>query len=224
MPKSKQSIVKPDEVFRSTVTVPVEFNVYQKEVSTGKVKNLKCVRIDKLITDPEQLAYALQAECHIMNSILEAHFQGEGERKLMWKNINTELVAHRIPFLAANFMVSSRRIFDMFISAFENGSGYWVNSVEYCGELPLASGLIWYDCPELLMHGPLFEITYDTEDKGEGYGLGRKVIGMEQVQKGIELMARHAPQHFADMVTEKDDMFTADVFLQYVVIGDYVYS
>lgn len=60
---------------------------------------------------------------------------------------------------------------------------------------------------------------YDTEtEEFLGY------FSKENIKKGTELMYKNQPSHFADILNENDDSVTADVWFQFVVMGELVYG
>ena len=50
------------------------------------------------------------------------------------------------------------------------------------------------------------------------------VVGIQQLRKGLEVMAVKYPRHFRDLVDENDDANTADIFGQCIVYGEEVFS
>jgi hypothetical protein len=49
-------------------------------------------------------------------------------------------------------------------------------------------------------------------------------VSAENFAKAFALMAKNSPDHFADFMSENEDAVTADVFLQYVALGEVVYG
>lgn len=49
-------------------------------------------------------------------------------------------------------------------------------------------------------------------------------LNIEALQYGTELMAKKYPRHFADMMSEDDDIETADALIQLSLFGDLVYG
>lgn len=48
-------------------------------------------------------------------------------------------------------------------------------------------------------------------------------LDLDNVRRGLQLMAEKYPKHFYDLVQENDDAETADVFLQLSLFGELVY-
>lgn len=49
-------------------------------------------------------------------------------------------------------------------------------------------------------------------------------IGSVNFAEGFKLMAVNSPKAFADFMNDNYDIFTADIFLQYVVFGEVIYG
>jgi len=50
------------------------------------------------------------------------------------------------------------------------------------------------------------------------------MLGLPQIERGLQLMAEKYPSHFNDLVSENDDATTHDVLVQCAVLGDVVYG
>lgn len=49
-------------------------------------------------------------------------------------------------------------------------------------------------------------------------------LDREACERGLILMAQKSPRHWGDFLAEDDDAITADIFLQYALLGDVVYG
>lgn len=67
------------------------------------------------------------------------------------------------------------------------------------------------------LNGGKLVIIDDEEDKTYD-------LTLEKIERGLVLMANESPDHFADIVNEKGDNATADVFLQYCLLGQIIYG
>lgn len=95
------------------------------------------------------------------------------------------------------------------VSALEGGSNYWIKWVE-----PAYNALT----TERIVAG-VHEITV-TDEEGT-----KKTLNRAAIHKGLRLMAREQPRHFADLVSESDaDATTGDVLLQLCLFGEVVYG
>lgn len=113
----------------------------------------------------------------------------------------------------------------LFIGAFEGGSNYWVGEVNQVGgEVPSEKGVVWWGSDNIYNRHLKIEIKFDDPQKAEGNGKGKKIISYHDILSGLEKMMKDSPKHFADILAENDDANTADIFLQYVVLGEVVYG
>lgn len=106
----------------------------------------------------------------------------------------------------------------LLISAFENsGISYWVSAIapikKSIGRVRSKS---WYSA--VMKHG----FTLVEQDE---YGKSKvRSVPASRFPKGLQLMAKDQPQHFADILTGNADADTADVFVQLLVFGEIVYG
>lgn len=119
----------------------------------------------------------------------------------------------------AKVTLSEQRIKDLFTGAFEGGSNYWVRRISH---RPDFDGSLTLDENDKLPLNLPFTITYDNPDGDDA--TRRKRISRAAIDKGLSLMAAKAPRHFANILDENDDAETADVFLQFVVLGDIIFG
>ncbi len=62
-------------------------------------------------------------------------------------------------------------------------------------------------------------VIRDNEADGAQY-----TLDIEAVRRGLQLMAEKYPEHFADLMGERDDNTTSDVLVQLALFGDIIYS
>lgn len=70
-------------------------------------------------------------------------------------------------------------------------------------------------------------VVYDEyeEEELEADELPTKyTLTLKDVRKGLRLMKKLYPHHYADLVTENDDLETGDVWLQLAVFGELIYG
>ena len=121
--------------------------------------------------------------------------------------------------ITAEFKIRYDRIQDLIDSALSNGgSDYWCKIEDYVYpnqsnsydeslrhiEFPLKGGAI---------------ILSSIEDLDEKIRLT-----MDSIMTGLQCMAEKYPKHFADFISENDDMYTGDVFLQCCLFGEVRYG
>lgn len=126
--------------------------------------------------------------------------------------------------------IKRRDIANLLCSAFEGGSNYWLDSQPFKKIKPKEWVPVmdegdekpkkWpvYDYP--LLEGGAIEFKADP-------GTGEQQVyrmDLEMIQKGLQLMAKEAPRHFGDFISENGDATTADVFLQLCLFGEIVYG
>jgi hypothetical protein len=120
--------------------------------------------------------------------------------------------------------VSQGRISDLLCNAFEGGSNYWylITSQKKPPVLSFRS-----DVKEVYPH-----LDYPLNEGGslkiqDMEGENRKkryTLDLEAVKRGLEIMARDYPRHWADFISENDDGDTGDVFLQCCLFGEAIYG
>lgn len=67
-------------------------------------------------------------------------------------------------------------------------------------------------------------ITYTRKEDEEGEFKGKKRIGRRDIAQGIAAMAKANPYQFGLFIQGEGDATTADVFLQFVVLGEELYA
>lgn len=68
------------------------------------------------------------------------------------------------------------------------------------------------------------KVVFTTEKDEEGEFSGKRTIKARAVRTGLELMARLAPEAWADFMAENDDMNTCDTAWQFIIFGKMVYG
>ncbi len=107
--------------------------------------------------------------------------------------------------------ISWDRIKNVLITAFEGGSNYWYFIKDQTEEGHPADVV----CDKT---GTLTIV--DAEDHEEELGfLNQTIIGMK-----IQKFANERPKELHNIMEENDDAADADVFLQYMVLGEIVYG
>lgn len=87
------------------------------------------------------------------------------------------------------------------------GSNYWSNNADQLGYESFVKEAfeksVW--------------IADSEEDKLHTFNL-------KKIKKGLTIMAKKEPKHFADFMSENSDEVTADVFLQCCLFGQVIYG
>lgn len=135
--------------------------------------------------------------------------------------------------------IPPERLADMFIGAIEGNymvrawcAGlYWQNYDAEPPENTTEPGIVWYADPKLYEREDFQIEVLEIEDESvwngqrpNAPGLKRHTIKIKDVLDGLILMAEKYPEHFGDIVSESEDMNTADVMLQMIVLKKLVYA
>jgi hypothetical protein len=122
---------------------------------------------------------------------------------------NISIPGHEIP---------KQRISDLLCCAFEGGSNYWywINRFNYPDEKILKLEYPHLELPLIEGGSLLIDAQGDKEHSG-------KLLNLESIQKGLQLLHDNYCNHFNDLLTENDDADTGDVFLQLCLFGEVVF-
>jgi len=122
--------------------------------------------------------------------------------------------------------LDTQRISDLVVNAHEgNAVGYWANVTIWSPEGKRIHG--FGNLPtNVVGHCKVEFEEYDerTGEPVETYMLDLCNPELSQVVKGLQLMAEHYKWHFANFMSENDDVETADVFIQLCLLGEVVYG
>ncbi len=122
------------------------------------------------------------------------------------------------------------RIASLIISALEGGSNYWYTIAEFVkpedadlwrfpDESSLADAHVYRHVQYPLSKGGALLI----EDR-EGTEEGQFRLDLDSIAKGLQIMAKDCPRHYADILAENDDAITGDVFLQCCLFGKVIFG
>lgn len=118
--------------------------------------------------------------------------------------------------------ITDERIKDLLCNAFEGGSNYWyfIESFNYPEGKTRQSLKLEFPHIDLPMtEGGSLTIKSLEEPEKTYIELNRKAC-----LKGLSIMAKKYPHHFADFMSEDDDATTADVFLQCALYHEVIYE
>lgn len=122
--------------------------------------------------------------------------------------------------------IMPQQVRDQMVTALESRIGCWLGRVRrLSSELRNDREEIWY-ADEMVFAGDFaIEISFDDPDSDDdGDHSASKTIGPKDVERGLEIMARDYPAHFADLAGDNGDCVTADLFLQCILFGKEVYA
>ena len=126
---------------------------------------------------------------------------------------------------------SDKTLRGLLCSALEGGSNYWymIEREELAAGLTFADfreggkmtdpAEYWHPYEIIPFVDGCALIIGDKEQPGKTFRLDKAAL-----RKGIEVMAKKFPRHFADVINENDDADTGDVFLQCCLFGDIIYG
>lgn len=115
------------------------------------------------------------------------------------------------------------RVRSVLVGAFEGGCGYWCRISEYV--TPTVGDVPWPGEIDSYRH-----VDYPVREGGAVVieeikgGKAKHRVDRESITKGLQVMARSYPKHFADLYNETDDADTSDVLLQCIAFGELVYG
>lgn len=117
--------------------------------------------------------------------------------------------------------ISAQRIQDLLCNALEGGSNYWyeIMSFNYPERQTKESLNIEFQHLELPFKAGSLTIRDNEEAK-----LGDKILNLQTITEGLQIMADKFPNHFSDFLKEDDDAITGDVFLQCCLFKDVIYG
>jgi hypothetical protein len=125
-----------------------------------------------------------------------------------------------IPLVAYNITVE--RVKDLLTSAFEGGSGYWIEETERIGEAKDRKQAPFL-CDAPFVKDGYLKVKEDGTEAKHGKG-GWFNVDLETIKTGLAVFAQKYPKDFADFVNENDDAGTGDTFLQCVCFGEAIYG
>lgn len=122
--------------------------------------------------------------------------------------------------------VTYQRLADLLCSAFACGSNYWYTITKYNEPKELTFRSSPDNVFEYLDY-PLNEggsVVIETRERDEIDSATSWTLDLNRVEKGLKILAKDYPQHFADFISDKDDSTTGDVFLQCCLFGEVVFG
>lgn len=100
------------------------------------------------------------------------------------------------------------------------GTGYWAKDKRDKEDYQVGIALLCYeDSMKDFIAGDLQIYIHDTEDNDKQY-----ILTIAKIKRGLTCMAKKFPKHFADIMTENTDIYTADVLVQCALFNDIIYS
>lgn len=113
---------------------------------------------------------------------------------------------------------------DAIVTSFEGGSNHWLRAGSYLHTPAGTEKSPVYSDPWFWYNGGTMNVFFDDPHSPGGEDEATVVIGANQLCLAIGVMSCKSPEHFATLLAGEGDAVTADVFMQYVVLGDIVYG
>ena len=121
--------------------------------------------------------------------------------------------------------VTPEQICSLFVSAFEGGYSPWIHEADFIsGTVDTSDPVVFWGHDEYYANPFQMKIRYDSPDGEEGNAEGVKIIANADVVRGLGIMAKKYPFHFASILNENADAITGDVLVQCVLMDDIVYG
>ena len=116
--------------------------------------------------------------------------------------------------------ITKDRIENLLISAFEGGSNYWYVILEKIGEIDASI----YEHPFIEGGGLIIGDVEADDPYDDEAAFPPTTLNREALQRGMVIMAKKYPKHFADFIAENDDAWTGDAYLQCCLLGELVFG
>ena len=131
--------------------------------------------------------------------------------------------ASAVPAFNVMLPVNPQLICDLVVSAFEGASVHWLRAATKKRSGPIKDRP-WYADASIYNAQLVIGVEYEDPDVPDEQATTFRIVTMADINRGMQLMAEKSLQHFADAVAGDWDATTADVFFQYVVLGDVIYG
>lgn len=139
------------------------------------------------------------------------------------------------PFMSVNVTkeITRKRLLDLMVAAFESSSNFSI--LKTCppagttradfkegGKLTLSD---YFPSHFLIAttEGGHIVIQDNQEEPEDEDNYTKYNLGLEQLQKGLQVMAEKHPRHFNDFLNEDDDLDTSLAFIECCLFGDIIY-
>jgi hypothetical protein len=117
------------------------------------------------------------------------------------------------------------RLHDLLCTALEGGTGYWCQITDYNPPEGKERKDYRYPHLDIIFDGGSITVTdYISEAEGCEPVFKDKKITLDDLKKGLQIMADKYDWHFKNFLEENDDAETGDVFFQCAVMGDIVFG
>lgn len=121
------------------------------------------------------------------------------------------------PF-AVPYQLDAQRVADTLCCGLEGGTGYWAQIDNVKGP-----GYHADKCEEIAAGRGHLLIT-ELESGEDGKPDAQHKLDRAALLRGLEIMAREYPRHFAAIIEENEDAETGDVLMQCALLGKIIYG
>jgi len=116
------------------------------------------------------------------------------------------------------------RIADLLCTAFEGDVGYWACIVGY--NTPSEPRSVYgsktiHKYVDYPLTGGAIKLTIQDDEDAQ---TDPYIIDGDAISRGLNIMAKKYPRHFANFIQEQEDAETGDVFVQCCIFGEIVYG
>ena len=114
--------------------------------------------------------------------------------------------------------VNKQRLEDLLCTALEGGCDHWARIKKGTfAKGKSASDYEYWHLEAIFDGGTIIVQDYeDSDTKAE--------IGLDELMKGLQLLASNYPEHYCDWLREDDDGETGDIFLQLTCFGEVMFG
>ena len=129
--------------------------------------------------------------------------------------------------------IPQARVQDLLVGALEGGSNYWymidryilaegIEKQDFSAGGKLTDPESYYHPTQIIPFHPGCALVIGDIEGDEGFEA--KNLDLENIQKGLQVMANKYPAAFAAFIAENDDADTSDTFLQCCLFGECVFG
>lgn len=204
------------------INLPMHKVLEVQGLKHSPIENRVGARLNYVIHDDQGADSAFNAEV-LLNWPTGAGFRqclGRGKDRTQRLQRNRRKSMKEI---AVTLSVPLSRITDMIIGAIEGDSNYWLERFTSVSHVKGTRPGPWYTDEATWENPFVVEARYGSYENDEDEPTVLTLTEANLVT-GLLLMAKNSPRHFADMLSENDDAVTADIFMQYFVLGEIIYG
>lgn len=121
--------------------------------------------------------------------------------------------------------ISPDKITNCLVTAFETNVCSWLATAHILSDTREDTSKTWYVDEDYISSPTMaFEVVYDGKDDFEGTFASKKVVTYGDIAEGLAKMAVGNPYQFGLLLADDGDATTADVLMQFVILGEEIYG